>query len=530
MLVNYSYDMVLKNIQFQKRMILKRFAPNIREKTMNRSNNLFYRFSIIAFFFITVAITSASTQSHKILILIASHKGDDMSDSILDGIESVLYPKHYSIELNIEYMDIKRHSPKDSFVMLRELYARRYRNTNFDSILACDDLALQFIIENRNSMFPDVPVIFCGVENISQQLPGKITGVMETDDLQETITIAQKLHPKSNQIFVISDQTPTGIQRLSRLKSIIKKLPSLPTIVEIIPETVSELIRKVKDIPEQSIVLFLHFSQDSKRNQYTPAKVINLFHHYLKAPLYTSWFLPRANGVLGGKMVNGLSQGKLAANMLLEILNDKPIESIPVLKESPNSYIFNYQQMSKYNIRISDLPGGSIITHKPSTFFYKYRKIIGYTCMAFACLIGSVFILLVNISRRKRAEVKLEQQIRIMKTFMETIPNPVFIKDVNLCFQQCNVAFQALIGMDDQEILGKKFIDITTQELAESFESKERMLLEEPGFQSFETPFHRSNGEILKVIINHATVTDEKGDPSGLIGSIQDITDIQLTD
>jgi PAS domain S-box-containing protein len=453
-----------------------------------------------------------------------------MSDSIMDGIESLLYPKYSNIELYIEYMDIKRNSKKDSFVMLRELYARRYVNKTFHGILACDDLALQFVIENQTSLFPDVPVIFCGVEKILtqyQQLPDNITGIMEKDDLTETITIAQKLHPNCKQIYVISDKTPTGSTRLSRLKTIHQQLSSMPQLIEIVPNTVSALIQEVKKIPEQSIVIFLHFSQDSKNNQYSPAKVINMFHHYLKAPLYTAWFLPNANGVLGGKMVNGLSQGKLAANMIVEIINGKPIESIPVLKESPNSYIFNYQQMSKFNIRLSDLPGGSIITHKPSTFLYKYRKIIGYICMAFTCLIASVLILLANISRRKIAERGLEQQIRIINTFMETIPNPVFIKDANLCFQQCNVAFQALIGMDDQEIIGKTFEDITTKELAESFESKEKMLLEEPGFQSFETPFRRSNGEIFTVIINHATVTDDKGNPSGIIGSIQDITNLR---
>ncbi|MBF0451302.1 MAG: PAS domain S-box protein [Candidatus Magnetomorum sp.] len=497
---------------------------------MNHSRFLFYRILLVVCFFITVALSSASTQTQKILILNASHKGDDMSDSILDGIESVLYPKYSNIELYIEYMDIKRHSQKDSFVLLRELYARRYGSTTFHGILACDDLALQFVMDNKNSLFPDVPVIFCGVENLKlnqQQIPEKITGIMEADDLFETLTIAQKFHPDTQQIFVISDHTPTGQARLSRFKTVIQTMPFIPEVVELVPDTVSELIKRVKDIPEKAIVIFLHFSQDSKRNQYTPAKVINMFHHYLKAPLYTAWFLPRANGVLGGKMVNGLTQGKLAANMMTEVLNGKPIETIPILKESPNSYIFNYQQMSRFHIRLSDLPGSSIITHKPTTFLYNYRKVIGYTCMAFACLIGSVLILLANVSRRKKAEQTLEQQIRVLKTFMETIPNPVFFKDDQLRFQQCNVAFQALIGMDDQEIIGKKFQDITTSELAESFELKERMLLNEPGFQSFETPFQRSNGEVFTVIINHATVTDEHGTSAGLIGSIQDITDIR---
>jgi len=478
---------------------------------------------------ITSSISIASTQTQKILILNASHKGDDMSDSILNGIESALYPKYSNIQTYIEYMDINRHSKQDSFVLLAELYARRYKNTKFNGILACDDLALKFVLENRTSLFPKVPVVFCGVEKIQvkKKIPSDITGIIETYDLLNTIDIAQKLHPLAKKIVVICDKTITGKKRLARLKRNIKKNEKKIQLIEIIPDTISDLSKNIKTIPENSIVLFLHFSQDNNKNQYTPSKIINIISSDLKAPLYTSWFYPKANGVLGGKMVNGLRQGKLAANMIIQILKGKPVQTIPILKNSPNSYIFNYQEMNRFNIRLSDLPGGSIITHKPKTFFYKYRKTIAYLILAFLFLFFSVFLLLANISKRKKAEKKLELQIRVLETFMETIPNPIFFKDEKNHFSQCNVAFQALIGMDDSEIIGKTFYDITTEELAKLYEEKENMLIEEPGFQSFETPFQRSNGEVFTVIINHATITDKNGKPTGLIGSIQDITDLK---
>jgi PAS domain S-box-containing protein len=470
---------------------------------------------------------AASTQ--KILILNASHKGDDMSDSILNGIESVL-PIDARMELYIEYMDIKRHSINDSFVILRELYVRRYGSTKLDAIIACDDLALQFVMENRHSLFPQVPIVFCGIENYDITIPKGVTGIMEADDLEQTYVLARQFQPDAKQVVAISDQTSVGISRLERLKSVVQKISPAIKLTQIVPDSISDLITRVKKIQENSIVIFLHFAEDTQKNQYSPAGIINIFQSYLKAPLYTSWYYPKANGILGGKMINGLIQGRLAADIVNKILNGTSVDSIPVIQKSPNSYIFNYQQMKRFQIRFADLPGGSVITHKPTTFFYKYRHLIGTLSLVFVCLLGVVLILFANIVRRKKAERSLEQQIRVLNSFMETIPNPVFVKDEKLRFQQCNVAFQALIGMDEQEIIGKSFDDIMSSELAAFYYEKEQMLLNEPGFQSFETQFQRSNGEMFTVIMNHATVADEKGRPSGLIGSIQDITDLKMTE
>ena len=472
---------------------------------------------------------SYSDSTQKILILNASHKGDDMSDSILNGIESVL-PIDARMELYIEYMDIKRHSINDSFVILRELYARRYGNTKLDAIIACYDLALQFVMENRNSLFPQVPLVFCGIENVDIKIPKGVTGIMESDDLEKTYELARQLQPGVKNVVAISDQTSVGKARLERFKSVVKKISPKIKVKQLIPDSIPDLIKGAKKISENSIVFFLHFAEDTQKNQYSPASIINIFQPYLKAPLYTSWYYPKANGVLGGKMVNGQMQGKLAANMVAEILKGKSVDNIPIIQKSPNSYFFNYHQMNRYKIRLSDLPGGSVITHKPTTFFYKNRHLIGTISLLFVCLLGVVLILFANIVRRKNAERLLEQQIRVLNSFMETIPNPVFFKDDQFRFKQCNVAFQALIGMDEQEIIGKTFQEITTPELAASFHEKEKMLINEPGFQSFETQFQRSNGEVFTVIMNHATIADENGIPSGLIGSIQDITDLKIVD
>lgn len=472
-----------------------------------------------------VHVSYATTQ--KILILNASHKGDDMSDSILNGIESVL-PMDAQMELYIEYMDIKRHSINDSFVILRELYSRRYGSIHLDAIIACDDLALQFVLENRNSLFPKVPLVFCGIENLDITIPKGITGILETEDLEKTYMIARQFQPDVRNVVAITDQTPVGKSRIERLKTVVKTLSPTMKVSPLIPKTIQDLIKGVKKIPENSIVFFLHFVKDTQKNQYSPARIINIFQPYLKAPLYTSWYYPKANGILGGKMVNGFMQGKLAAEMVAEILQGKSVNNIPIIQKSPNNYIFNYQQMKRFHIQFSDLPGGSVITHKPTTFLYKYRHLIATISLLFVCLLGVVLILFANIVRRKNAERSLEQQIRVLNSFMETIPNPVFFKDDQLQFQQCNVAFQALIGMDEKEIIGKTFNDITTPELASSFREKEQMLLDEPGFQSFETQFQRSNGEVFTVIMNHATVTDENSVASGLIGSIQDITDLKI--
>src|SRR5450631_2083610 len=165
-----------------------------------KHKNSFFRICTILFmqFILATVLNPANAycevfQKKQLLVLNSYHKGFKWTDDITLGIELALKDKGRSVMIHYEYMDTKRISGPDYFNLLRDTYRFKFRNMKFDAIIVSDNDSLDFILTYRTDLFPDTPVIFCGINNfVPQQLQGarKITGVNESADIRETVELA----------------------------------------------------------------------------------------------------------------------------------------------------------------------------------------------------------------------------------------------------------------------------------------------------------------------------------------------------
>ena len=109
----------------------------------------------------------------------------------------------------------------------------------------------------------------------------------------------------------------------------------------------------------------------------------------------------------------------------------------------------------------------------------------------------------------------------------DAIPNPVYYKDEKGIYLGCNQAFALLVGLPEEKIAGKREHDIWPHEFAEACQKKDQELFNCPGVQVFESRIARPDGSVLDVVFNKATYRDIKGEISGLIGVITDISELK---
>jgi hypothetical protein len=124
-------------------------------------------------------------------------------------------------------------------------------------------------------------------------------------------------------------------------------------------------------------------------------------------------------GVLGGKVKTSYYQGQAAAALASRIIAGELAECIPIVMESPNMYMFDYEQMQRFGIPKRALPKESIIINEPETFFYRYKGLIAIVSLIFIVLLGFIFILLFNIRTRKRAQKGLQDILIAMSSVLE---------------------------------------------------------------------------------------------------------------
>ena len=129
------------------------------------------------------------------------------------------------------------------------------------------------------------------------------------------------------------------------------------------------------------------------------------------------------------------------------------------------------------------------------------------------------------IKDRKDGERRIREQLEFLQTLLDTIPSPVFYKDIEGKYLGCNKAFELFTDRRKEEIIGKSVYDMGPKEIADKYFEKDSELFQNPGLQTYEWKVKGKDGRLRDVIFNKAIFHDYKGRMAGLIGVISDITE-----
>ncbi|MGI6092729.1 MAG: ABC transporter substrate binding protein [Negativicutes bacterium] len=305
-----------------------------------------------------------SNTKKSVLVLNSYHKDYKWSDNIIEGITSVFGPNARNIDMQVEYMDTHRISDNNYISQLFEMYKYKFKDKKFDVIIASDDPAFAFLLKYHDRLFPNTPVVFCGVNYFTDSMlanQNHFTGIVEGQDIKSTLDIALELHPNTKNIYVINDNTMTGKSIGKTLLDTIPAFKDRVNFISLEEYDMEQIKEKVAHLPPDSLVLFLIFFQDVAGHKFSYAESISQISASSTVPIYGVWDFSLGDGIVGGMLTSGYYQGELAANLAQRILNGEPVSNIPIVKESPNHYMFDRTQLKRFNIKHSDLPQESII-------------------------------------------------------------------------------------------------------------------------------------------------------------------------
>lgn len=136
----------------------------------------------------------------------------------------------------------------------------------------------------------------------------------------------------------------------------------------------------------------------------------------------------------------------------------------------------------------------------------------------------------IDITDRKLAERSLAEQFNFLQLLIDTIPSPIFYKDVNGVYLGCNQSLAEFLGRPKEAIIGKTVFDVYPKEQAEKYCQMDQKLFQHPGTQIYEFIMGRPDGSIRNFIFNEATFVDFSGKVAGLIGVMTDITERKLAE
>ena len=130
-----------------------------------------------------------------------------------------------------------------------------------------------------------------------------------------------------------------------------------------------------------------------------------------------------------------------------------------------------------------------------------------------------------DITAQKDAEFQAGESARFLATIIDTLPLPIFIKDVNGKYLGCNPPFEEYIGVKKDDLIGRSAYDIAPKDLADRYTAADQEVFSNPVPQKYETQVRFADGTRHDVIFFKAPFFNNHGGVDGLIGAFLDITD-----
>jgi diguanylate cyclase (GGDEF)-like protein len=374
--------------------------------------------TVITILFIVFLISSNTYAAEEevtqnVLILNSYHQGFTWTREQTDGIMDKLQKSGHNYSLRVEYMDWKNYNSTDNIQYLIDYYAYKYRNEKIDMILTTDDAALEFALNNRASLFSDAPVVFSGVniEGVKNLTFGhdRVTGVVEVINPKQTIQIAKKINPFLKKIYLLNDNSESGISTSNIVVNIVGAFaPELQVILwNDLP--FEEAVRRAGKLDNQSMVLIGTYFRDSNDRLYDITYVTMELSKNCSVPVYHLYDFGINHGIVGGNLLSGRIQGEQAAAIAMRILEGEDPSGIAVTIPNSTRTIFDYNQLERFNIPVEILPEDSELINKPFSFYETYKVLVNSVIAAFLSLLLFVSVLLFYIRQIRRMKYKLQE-------------------------------------------------------------------------------------------------------------------------
>lgn len=385
----------------------------------------------------------------NILCICSYNYSYDTVPQHIQGIEAGLGDLSY--EITYENMDAKRFYEADDIQKFYNYLSYKIDkiDAHYDLVFVIDDTALRFVINYRNELFGDVPVVFMGINSISDATTSaalhNVTGISETLDFESNYDLMKALFPDRNEIVVLCDGSNTSSGEYVEFLKFTENHPEISyTVLNASYYTQKGLKRALSELDNNNIIYYLEFSQDGDGNLYTINSASSFVdNNVTNVPVIRLTMANCTNSILGGISYSYTHAGEVAGKMASKILNGVSADNIALISDTITESYFYQDKMDEFGIKSSQLPADSYIANErfnPIRYYQENALILNLIIL----IIILLFIIIVIQAKANRQHERM-----LNNDYLTQIPNRHYI---NQKIDQLNSTFTpyglAMIDVD----------------------------------------------------------------------------------
>ncbi len=281
---------------------------------------------------------------------------------LMEGLQ-----KYRSSVLKIEdfYLDSKRH-PESINKMAEKAYIF-FKNNKPDVVIAADDPAQKYFVVKYLSNKVKTPVVFLGVNGNPEDYgyPSRnVTGVLERINIRADLGLIHTLVPEAKTFGIIMDSGLSSQAFLHRWKVEDFNFGEIKLKTLYIAESFEEWKMYINKLEKDVDVIYIlsYYTLKDRYGKYVkPEDVVKWYVKNCDKPEVTANLFSVKLGLLCSYGETGWQYGMVAGKMVVDILNGKPVKSIPVVESIRGLRAINRKRAKMLGITIPpDLIPGTI--------------------------------------------------------------------------------------------------------------------------------------------------------------------------
>ncbi len=354
----------------------------------------------------------------KIVVLISFRPTLPVAVQWDKGLRSILEAdpsKQYVV--NIEHLDLAHYGDEKHLSLLTELLRYKYADHQPDLIIPVMDAATGLVLDYGRGLFPNVPIVFGGVEESfieGRTLPDNVTGYLAGISYKGVLDVALRIHPDTLHIYVVGGASLIVKNFVKNSRSVYREYEDDYKINYLIGLPMQDLLARVGSLPPRSIIINLPVLRDGNGQEFISNEAFAMISEAASAPVYTFWDICLGTGVVGGYVGSFEKEAEAVARLGVRVLEGESPSSIPVSQAPKFVNMFDWKQLKRWRISEDLLPEESIIINREVTAWEEYWKQI--TTVLVLTLLQYLMILYLIHQRRSRFKAEHELSSKSAET------------------------------------------------------------------------------------------------------------------
>jgi signal transduction histidine kinase len=298
-----------------------------------------------------------------------------MTQQIITGVRDTTGRQ---VEFYSENLDLLSFPDRPSLSEQRDALITQYGHRKLDAIVAIGPDTIKFLSNYADTLFSGVPIVICGSsadQAGDPNLDSRFTGTWQKREPGKTFEAALLLFPNTRHVFVVGGSSVYDRVVMAFTREFFSSSQTRVEFSYLTDMEMEKLLEKLKNLPENSIVFYTSFLQDSVGNKFLNAtKALPMVASAANAPIFAMSDTYLGHGIVGGDLMNFQEQGKVTARIVSELLEGKKIGDLPI-ETLPSTFMFDWNELKRWHISESRLPAGSIIFFRPPSLWERTKWI-----------------------------------------------------------------------------------------------------------------------------------------------------------